>query len=409
MAITLIKNGRIYKDSLEKWVPADILIKSGTITAIEENIPVKKSYSLFNAKGNLIVPAFADLRTHLYLPPYIRTEDLSTTLQAARAGGYGVLLAAPTTPALLVRTEQIRQALKESEQESGKLFFTASVSDTSGRPSDLKALFEAGAFAAAEEGYSDAVTLHRAMQICAEQNKLMIVRPKSREFVKDNLSLADYRSSRISPLAEDFAAVKAIALAADTGCHLHLTAVSSKGTIEAIRAAKKQGISLTCDVCPPYFTLTGSDILFYGNHVKLDPPLRREEDRQAILSALADGTIDAISSDHTAVEKWEKEKSFESARCGMLSLQTAFSVSLTALVKTGFIPLTRLLELMALSPLKIMGLPYTLSEGSQTALTVCDVNTEETFQKKDLIHRSGVENSPYPGQVLTGKILFTST
>ncbi len=405
----LIKNGRIPDTKSRKWIASDILINDGVISSIG-NIAAKKGYTVYDARGNVIFPKFTDLRTHIYVPPYIRTEKTATTLRAACAGGFGRILTAPKAPVPISDAGLISAIKSEAEKSGCELLVAASLTDASGNAADTAALFEAGAFAIADDGDADADILLDAMKYCAENKRPVIIHADDKELSAKANHTAIYGYGKKSgfadrTLSEDIATARALLLAAKSGCRLHISGVSSACSVDLIRQAKKNGISVTCDTAPQYFSMTSDDLLFYGNNVKLGHPLRSVKDRDAIADAIADGTVDAISSDHTAVTSEEKNVPFEKASCGMLGLQTAFPVSLCSLVCTEKIDLYRLYELMSKVPAEIVGKTAEIKVGAPASFAVCDIDSEYTFEQSMLISDRLVSNSPYLGQVLIGKIL----
>lgn len=385
----LIINGKLPDFGQRKWIPGDLLILGGKIAAMGE-IPRKKGYTLVDAGGNLLLPAFCDLRTHVFAPPYIRTENEKCLSATAQAGGYATLLASPMAPHPVVTPEQV-EAVASMSGKRVRVLPTAAVCDREGRASDLSALAKAGAYAFADDGYADTDTLMRAMSFCREQNRLFICH-------------AADKSRKDSALDEALTTAKLLVLASHTGCRLHITGVSAADAVEQIRLAKREGIPVTCDSCPPYFTMTKADLLFYGSQVKLSHPLRERRDRDAVLEGLADGTVDAISTDHTPVEAADKALPMDRAAVGMLSLQTAFSVSLCHLVMPGHLDLFRLIELLSTAPAKILGIDAAFAEGSACTIAVCDIDRSYPFTESLLKSRHSVRNTPYLGQILTGSV-----
>lgn len=385
----LIINGRLPDFGQRKWIPGDLLTLGGKIIAMGE-VPRKKGYTLVDAEGNLLLPAFCDLRTHVFAPPYIRTENEKCLSASAQAGGYGTLLAAPLAPHPVVIPEQV-EAVASMSSKRVRVLPTAAVCDGEGKPSDLSALLEAGAYAFADDGYADTDTLLRAMTFCRETNRLMICH-------------AADKSRKDSALDEALSTAKLLVLAANTGCRLHITGVSAADAVEQIRLAKGEGVFVTCDSCPPYFTMTKADLLFYGSQVKLSHPLRERKDRDAVLAGLSDGTVDAISTDHTPVESADKALPADRAAAGMLALQTTFAVSLCHLVVPGHIDLFRLVELLSLAPARILGMEAGFREGSACSIAVCDIDRSYPFTETLLKSRHSVRNTPYLGQILTGTV-----
>lgn len=397
---TFIQNAKIPDFERKKWVPADLWVNGGKIVSIGE-LQKKKGGGLLNAAGRPLLPAFADLRTHVFAPPHIRTENGEILRKTASAGGYFTLLAASCAPDPVVTPEQVRAVASLSDPRKTRILPTAAIADRDGRPADAEALLDAGAHALADDGSADPIVLRNAMRICAGRDRLFLFHACENARMPGIDLLPEGKEAAF---CEDLATARALVTARETGCRLHITGVSTAGALRQIRIAKAAGMPVTCDSAPPYFTMTKSDLLFYGSLVKLSHPLRERADQQAILEGIIDGTIDAISTDHTPVETSEKRRTMADAPCGMLALQTAFSVCVTQLVIPGHIDLFRLIELMSVSPLRILGLPDRLEEGAFCPLALCDVDRSYTLTEAMLKSSNSVKNSPYLGQVLTGTV-----
>lgn len=397
----LIKNGRIPDRKSGKLIASDILISGGIITALGD-IPPKKGCHSVNARGNVIFPAFTDLRTHLFIPPYIRTEDIRTTAAAALAGGYGCLLSAPHAPIPITTLEQIARIIAASGQLPCDIIPVGSVTDAAGKASDFDTLISAGAFALADDSTEDSELIFRTMKYCAENDILLIMHADTG---RGQGSFSDYRGGgKNGCVPEDVRCAAILTLAAKSGCRLHISGVSSGCSAKLISIAKREGVNVSADTSPQYFSMTSEDMLFYGNNVKLAPPLRSRRDCEMLIEAICDGTIDAISTDHYPVTVSEKSADFENVPCGMLGLQTAFAVSLTNLVRSGYTDLFTLYRLMSQAPAEILGRNAVIEVGAPGRVAVCDIDKEYEFTESMLRSRSIVRNSPYIGQILTGSV-----
>lgn len=404
----LIKNGRIPNCDSRRWIAADILVIGGIITEIGDIRP-KKNYTVYDARGNVIFPAFTDLRTNVYLPPYIRTEKLSVTAAAAVSGGFGRLCALPSIPFSSSASDSVLSVKAEGERLGVEMLVCGSTLDQNGVPTDIDVLFDAGAFAVFDDGSADADVLFNTARKCAASDRLLIVHPTDPKFdAKYPKSFDDYRkTSDTATLSEDIATSRALTIAAKSGCRMHITGVSSGYAADLIRSAKKSGVCVSADSCPQYFSMTSSDLMFYGTSVKLSHPLRGERDRQMIVEAIADGTIDAVSTDHRALTAGEKSLPFERTPCGMLGLQTAFSATFSALVLSGAIDLYRLYELMSSNPARLVGKDADIKVGMPARLAVCDIDAEYIFDESMLKTGRFVRNSPYLGQSMRGAVVKT--
>ncbi len=208
-------------------------------------------------------------------------------------------------------------------------------------------------------------------------------------------------------LAEEIDVVRDILLARDTGAHVHIAHISTAGAVEAVRRAKNEGLSVTCEAAPHHFTLTDSAVEGYDTNTKMAPPLRSEEDRQAILAGLSDGTIDAIATDHAPHHADEKSLEYDRAPFGIVGLETAVGLAFTELVHKGVIDLVRLVELCSTNPARILSLTGrgTLTPGSVADITILDPEEVWTFKVAD--SRSKSKNSPFDGREFRGRAVMT--
>jgi len=206
--------------------------------------------------------------------------------------------------------------------------------------------------------------------------------------------------------AEEIMVARDIILAQATGAKLHIAHVSTAGSVELVRRAKEDGIAVTCETCPHYFTLTDDDVRTYDTSLRVNPPLRSATDVSAIKIGLADGTIDAIASDHAPHSLEEKEVEFDAAPPGMIGMETLLPLTLTHLVQSGTITLERAIELMSTDPATILGIPHgNLAEGSRADVTVFD--PDWAWEISADWFRSKSKNSPFIGRSVAGRVLLT--
>ena len=195
-------------------------------------------------------------------------------------------------------------------------------------------------------------------------------------------------------------------LAEETGAHVHICHISTGRAVEIVRQAKARGVSITCETCPQYFTLTEEEILRQGTMARVNPPLRTPADRQAILDGLADGTIDAIVTDHAPHCQWEKDKPLPDAPSGMVGLETSLALALTALYHTGLLSLSRVVALMSASPAALLGLNAgRIAPGDRADLVLFDPEESWTIDRKKFASRG--RNTPFHGVTVRGKVKYT--
>jgi len=353
----------------------------------------------------VILPSFTDMHCHLRDPGFEHKEDILTGTAAAAAGGYGALLCMPNTKPVTDNPETIRYIIEKAAESDCRVYPTAAI--TVGQKSetlcDFDALAKAGAVAFTDDGrpVESAALMAEAMKKCAEKDYLII--SHSEELSLAGGAMNESETSRALGLkgtpnaAEDIAVAREIILAEMTGCRLHIAHVSTRGSLRLIREAKARGVRVTAETCPHYFSLCDENVEKIGVNAKMNPPLRSRDDRNAVIEAICDGTIDCISTDHAPHSAEEKAVGLAKAPNGIIGLQTAFAVSYTYLVRTGYISLDRLSALMSENPARIAGIP--LPEKAVTA------ELEEPFVFTEDMIKSKSKNSPYIGMTLYGKII----
>lgn len=417
--LTLVKNIRLIDTKKRSAEICDLLFRHSAVDRPSELLEIGNNLlsngytdtlTTVRGAGRFACRAFVDLHMHTCEPGAMYKEDIRTASLAAVKGGYGSLLVIPDETSIDFSPEDTldyiysNAASKSSCELRPAAYLT--VRNRGEQLADLDSLIAHKAAAFYDDGHTPTALLYTAMKACAEKDILLIYRP-----VDHSLSVGGMVSEKIArvlrcppipSVAESAPLATALALAADTGCRLHITLVSTALSVSLIREAKARGVKVTCDTAPQYFTLTHTDLTFYSSLAKVDPPLRSAADRQAILTAIADGTIDCIVSDHTPEPSDRKQVPFAKAAFGMIGLQSVFSLCMRELVLTGCIDIFRLIELLAEKPASIMGLPSTLAVGSRADLNLLDLNTEYVLTPAMLHSKS--KNCPWIGQSFTGAV-----
>lgn len=357
-------------------------------------------------KNNVfILPAFIDTHCHLREPGFEYKEDIASATAAAYAGGYAAVTAMPNTRPVIDTPEAVADLLSRAEKAAHcKVYPTAAI--TVGQKGqelcDFDALAEAGAIAFTDDGHpvENAGIMAEAMRRCAKHGYLIMSHCEELSLAAGAMN--EGVNSRALGLkgtpnaAEDVMIARDIILSEMTDCRLHIAHVSTKGGVELIRAAKSRGVKVTAETCPHYFTFTDADVGPIGVNAKMNPPLRSDEDRSAVIEGLRDGTLDCISTDHAPHAAFEKNVGLEKAPNGIIGLQTAFAAAYTFLVRPGHISLERLSELLTFSPARILG----VSPPSDTV--TADVSEPFMFSEDMILSKS--KNSPFIGMTLYGKI-----
>lgn len=416
----ILRNVKAFAAGREGLPGCDIAIENGVITEVGR-LPRTPGETSVDAKGCVASPAFIDMHCHLRDPGFEYKEDIISGTRAAAAGGYGTVVCMPNTLPVADNPDTLAYIIdKAKRQGSCRVLPCAAV--TRGQKGaelvDFDALAAAGAVAFSDDGkpVSDTAVMYEAMKKCADRGYLIITHPEELSLVGVTVNEGEI-SRRLGVhgtpnIAEDVMIARDIALAEATGCRLHVAHISTRGGMQLVREAKARGVNVTCETCPHYFAFTDEDVLFYGSNAKMSPPLRSRVDLGAVIAAIADGTVDCISTDHAPHTEKEKnpdrvaagspDASFAKAPNGVIGLQTALAAGISCLVNTGKIPLTRLLELLTLNPARILGLSAALTPGNSADITVFDP-TEPFVVTRSLL-RSKSTNTPFLGASLQGVV-----
>ncbi len=415
MASLLIKGGRVLspEDSLDGQF--DLLVEDGVIRQIAPSLSARADETLY-ATGQVVAPGLVDIHAHLREPGGEASETLETGLAAAVAGGFTAVCPMPNTRPVNDRPESTRDMI-EHAQELGlaRVFPIAAVSlGSEGESlSDFAALVQAGAVAFSDDGrpVKTAGLLRHAMKQAAALDVPIV------DHCED-LSLSAGGSVNEGPVAErlrvrgipntseDVCVARDLIVAEATGARLHVAHLSTSRAVELLRVGTRRGIRVTCEVTPHHFTLTDEAVLQHGALAKMNPPLRGASDVEAVLAGIADGTVDAIATDHAPHAAELKQKPLGEAAFGVIGFETALALALTQLVHTGKISLGHLVVLMSTNPARVIGRPLGgLTVGGAADITVFDPNLEWTYRVAE--SRSKSRNSPFDGWKLKGAVTAT--
>jgi dihydroorotase len=410
----LITNARVIDPSQDLDGKLDILIEDGAVSRVDRKIKAA-GVEVLDAEGLVATPGFIDLHTHLREPGQEHKETIATGTLAAVTGGFTAVCAmANTVPpnderavTEMVRAEAARNGLC-------RVYPIGAVSKglKGEELAELADLRAAGCVAVSDDGKPvwNAQLMRRALEYCSMLGMPLVAHEEDANLNEGGVMHEGYVSTLlgmrgIPAASEETLVARDVILARLTGGHVHIAHLSTAGAVEAVRRARAEGVRVTCEVTPHHLAL-GDDLLrSFSTNLKMNPPLRSREHREAILEGIADGTIDAIATDHAPHHFDEKNVEFDLAPFGIIGLETAFGVCYTELVETGVISLPRLVELLSCGPARVFGLPGgTLANGALGDVTLVDPDGTQEVTRAFL---SKASNSPFVGRTLKGRVVAT--
>jgi dihydroorotase len=409
---TLIKNGRVIDPAQGIDDTLDLLIEDGKIARLGERLP-EKGAEVLDCVGLVVCPGFIDLHVHLREPGYEHKETVLTGTRAAVAGGFTTVACMPNTDPACDNEAVVKYILRRAE-EAGFARVLPVGAVTKGRKgaelAELGSMAAAGAAGFSDDGSCvfDSVLMRRALEYARGLGKPILQHAEDPALFKNGQVHEGLVSTRLGlkgiPSACESAVVnRDIELAGLTGGRLHLCHLSTAQSVGHVRRAKAAGVPVTCEATPHHLLLTHEAVGAYDTAMKVNPPLRAEEDRLALLKAVADGTVDCIATDHAPHHHDEKAIEFGLAAFGMVGLETAVPALLDLLVKPKLVTLTRFVELFATNPARILGLPLgTLQPGAEADLTVLSLKHTTTVAP-DKFQTMG-RNTPFRGRRFAGRV-----
>ena len=414
----LIKNGHLIDPNGEENTGMNVLIEDGKVSAwLKQNEDAPEDAEVFDASGLLVAPGFIDLHVHLREPGQEHKETIASGCAAAVAGGWTSVCPMPNTKPINDNAAITRYMIEQAEHAGlANVFPIGAITKSSegGQLAEMGEMKQAGAVAVSDDGrpVPTAGMMRRAMQYAKDFDLPVVDHCEDKSLSSGGVMHEGKMSLLLGlkgmpALAEEVDAVRDILLAKETGAHIHIAHVSTKGAIEAVRRAKNEGINVTCEVTPHHFTITDKTVEGYDTNTKMSPPLRSREHLEAVLEGLKDGTIDAIATDHAPHHADEKALEYDAAPFGITGLETAIGLAFNELVHKGIIDLKRLVKLCSANPAKIFNLKDrgTLVKGSIADVTIIDPELEWTFNVAD--SKSKSKNSPFDGWKFNGGVVAT--
>src|SRR5262252_819963 len=414
----LIKGGHLIDPAAKINAPMDLLLRDGRVSEVAPPHKLRGGADeKFDAKGLIVVPGFIDLHVHLREPGQAYKETIASGTAAAAAGGFTTVCTMPNTQPVVDTPEWVSW-LRQPERGALVNVFpigAATRGSRGGTLTDFSAVQRAGAVAVTDDGKPilDEDTMRMALRLGAELN-FPVVQHAEDTRATENCSMHAGSTSfrlglRAAPASAEASVVdRDVTLAQQIReSRLHVAHLSTSDALKAVRRGKRAKVRVTCEVTPHHFTLIDENVGDYQTNFKMNPPLRSASDREAILVALADGTVDAIATDHAPHAPHEKQVEFERASFGITGLETALALAITRLHRDHRIPLTRIVELFTSGPARVFDLNGrgSLVRGSFADVTIFDPKKRWTFEAAK--SHSISHNTPFDGWQLTGKVVAT--
>ena len=411
MAI-VIKKGRVIDPSQGIDAALDILIEGDSITGVAPNGKLKapKDADVVDASGRLVVPGLIDMHCHLREPGFEYKEDIESGTRAAAAGGFTTVCCMPNTNPVNDSRSVTEFILRQAEKAGNCRVLPIGAITKGSKGAELAEMgdmAEAGCIAFSDDGkpVAGAEMMRRALEYSKIFGKTIVSHCEEPTLAAGGVMNEGTVSTRlglrgIPNAAEDVMVARDISLAKLTGGRLHIAHVSTEGSVELIRRAKAEGVAVTAETCPHYFTLTEDKLLDYNTNFKVNPPLRTERDREAIIRGLADGTIDVIATDHAPHAASEKDVEFDLAPFGISGFETALALSLR-LADSGRLPLVDIIRKLTVTPAEALGLPAPeIKAGARADIAIIDPALKRTVAPETLLSKG--RNTAFAGMELKG-------
>lgn len=391
----------------------DIAVKDGRIARLGgcEGMTAQRD---INCKGLYAVPGLFDMHVHFRDPGLTHKEDILTGAAAAKAGGVTGVLLMPNTKPACDNAETVKYILEKGARTGINVYTSACITKgmQSGELCDYDELKKAGVFAVTDDGrpVENAELMRQALEKSVSNGMTVLSHCEDLKIINGGIINKGKVSEALGVkgmdrASEDYITAREIALAASCGAHIHICHVSTKGSVNIIRAAKRDGVKVTCETASHYFTYTDEKLYSKDACYRMSPPLRTEEDRAAVEEALLDGTIDCIITDH-APHTAEEKADFLTAPNGVVGLETSLAATLTKLYHSGKCGISDIVRMMSIRPREILGLPIVkIAEGESCELCIFDPEMQWTVDPEKLHSKS--KNTVFKGETFKGKAVYT--
>jgi dihydroorotase len=407
----LVKNGRVLNPASKTDAAMDVLLDGDAIAEVAAAGKISRDTrgaEIFDATGLIVAPGFIDLHVHLREPGQESSETIETGTRAAANGGFTAVCCMPNTKPVHDNASITRFIIDKAKNAAARVWpiGAASVGSKGEAIAEIAAMKEAGIVAVSDDGkpIATAKLARQVMEYCNSLGLPVIEHSEDVSLAAGGVMREGITSTRLGlpgmpAEAESVCVARDVQLIELTGARLHVAHLSAKASLEQVRWAKSRGLRVTCEVTPHHFTLIDEDVT-YDSRFKMNPPLASREDREALIAGLADGTVDAIATDHAPHEPALKDVEFDRAPFGILGFETALGLALEQLVHTGKLSLMRLVELFTTGPARVLGMERKIAAGQPADLTIFSTTREWTYDVKQSASKS--RNSPFDGRKFKG-------
>jgi len=412
----VIKNGRMLDPATNTDAPREILIDGEKIVEVAQpgSVRAAPGAEIFDATGLIVAPGFIDLHAHLREPGQESSETIETGTRAAAQGGFTAVCCMPNTKPVNDNASVTRFILDRAKATGSVRVWpigAASLESKGEAISEIAGMKEAGIVAVSDDGkpIATAKLAQQVMDYCRSLGLTVIEHAEDVSLAAGAVMREGVTSTRLGlrgmpAAAEAVCVARDVQLAELTGAHLHIAHLSAKASLEQVRWAKSRKLRVSCEVTPHHFTLIDEDVT-YDSRFKMNPPLAAREDRKALIEGLADGTVDAIATDHAPHEPALKDVEFDRAPFGILGFETALALALEQLVHAGRISLMRMVELFTTGPARVLGVERKIWPGQAADLTIFSFDRPWTFHVGESASKS--RNSPFDGRKFKGGAVGT--
>jgi dihydroorotase len=415
----LLKGGRVIDPGIGKDGEFDVLVEDGRIVKINRSIAPDGAEVLELGKGWIVAPGLIDIHVHLREPGQEHKETIASGAAAAVAGGFSGIACMPNTDPVNDHAGITQFIIKKATDANLARVYPIGAVSIGSRGEQLAELGEqksAGCVAFSDDGrpVATALLMRRALEYAGMLGVPIVDHCEDPSLKGDGVAHEGFHASAlglrgIPGLAESLMVERDVSLAELTGAHVHICHMSARQSLRAVRAGKDRGVRVTCEVAPHHFTLTDEALdgpIKYDTNLKMNPPLREPADRDAMLEGIADGTVDAIATDHAPHHADEKMVEFDRAPFGITGLETAVPLVFDRLVHAGRISVKRAIELLSTNPARVLNLPGgSLAEGAPADIVVIDPDRRVTIDASRHVSKS--KNTPFNGWELRGAVAYT--